>query len=189
LQGVLVKIPKKGDLSNCNNWRGISLLSVPSKVLAKVILNRINAKLDESIRKEQAGFRSGRSCIDQMNTLRIIVEQMNELNSPLHLAFVDYEKAFDRVSRESIWRALRVRGIPPKLIALIKAQYDGFECRVLHNGKLSEAFSTKSGVRQGCILSPILFLIVIDDILSRAVDGKKRGFSIVKSLRLASQTE
>jgi hypothetical protein len=175
LQGVLVKLPKKGDLSNCNNWRGITLLSIPSKVLAKVILHRINAKLDETLRKEQAGFRAGRSCIDQINTLRIIIEQVTEYNNPLHLSFVDYEKAFDRVARDSIWLALRRRGIPPKLIALIKAQYDGFRCRVLHNGRLSEPFATNCGVRQGCILSPILFLIVIDDILSRAVDGKKRG--------------
>jgi hypothetical protein len=106
LQGVLIKLPKKGDLSNCNNWRGITLLSLPGKVLAKVILQRINARLENSIRKQQAGFRTGRSCIDQINTLRIIIEQMTEFNNPLHLVFVDYEKAFDRLSRESIWHAL-----------------------------------------------------------------------------------
>jgi hypothetical protein len=62
LHGVLMKLPKKGDLSNCNNWRDITLLSLPRKVLAKVILQKINARLDNSIRKQQAGFLSDRIC-------------------------------------------------------------------------------------------------------------------------------
>jgi hypothetical protein len=175
LQGILVKIPKKGDLSNCNNWRGITLLSIPSKVLAKVILHRIAHKIDETVRKEQAGFRPGRSCIDQINTLRIIIEQMSEMNNPLHMCFIDYEKAFDRVSRHSIWHALEKRNVPPKLMALIRSLYDGYETKVLHSGNLSAPFSTISGVRQGCILSPILFLCAIDEILHSALDDKKRG--------------
>jgi Reverse transcriptase (RNA-dependent DNA polymerase)/Domain of unknown function (DUF6451) len=175
LQGVLIKIPKKGDLSNCNNWRGITLLSIPSKVLAKVILNRISDKIDESIRKEQAGFRPGRSCIDQINTLRIIIEQVTELNNPLHICFIDYEKAFDRLSRNSIWQALEKRNIPPKLIALIRSLYDGYITKVLHSGNLSAPFETRCGVRQGCIISPMLFLCAIDEILHSALDGKKRG--------------
>ena len=86
-----------------NNWltvysRKLKSYSLSSKVLAKMILNRINTKLDELIPKEQAGFHSGPSCIDQINTLRIIIEQMHEMNSLLHLVCMDHEKAFDRVS-------------------------------------------------------------------------------------------
>jgi hypothetical protein len=100
---------------------------------------------------------------------------MTEFNSPLYSVFVDYEKVFDRVSRESIWHALKRKGIPPKLIAMIKAQYDGFKCSLAFFSKLSEPSNTASGVRQGCILSPLLFFIVIDDILNRAVERKMRG--------------
>lgn len=67
--GLIVKIPKKGDKTKCKNWRGIFLFSIPSKVFSRIILNRLEAALDPYIRREQAGFRKNRSCIDQINTL------------------------------------------------------------------------------------------------------------------------
>ena len=113
--------------------------------------------------------------MDQINTLRIILEQSNEWCSALHLIFVDYTSAFDSVTRSSIWDALQRRGISSKAINLIKAQYNGFKCRVIHNGQLSETFNSSSGVRQGCLISPILFLIVLDDVIHLAFDSKPRG--------------
>ena len=86
------------------------------------------------------------------------------------MLFVDFEKAFDSMRRESLWKALRRRGVPEKIITMIKASYSGAKCRVLHKGKLSEQFEIKSGVRQGCILSPVLFLLVIHDVLEAALD-------------------
>ena len=67
-EGVIVTIPKKGALSNCNNWRGITLLSVPSKILAKLIIRRISEAVYQRLRQEQAGFRKGRGCTDQIFT-------------------------------------------------------------------------------------------------------------------------
>uniref|UniRef100_W6NBN1 Endonuclease-reverse transcriptase HmRTE-e01 n=1 Tax=Haemonchus contortus TaxID=6289 RepID=W6NBN1_HAECO len=74
-RGVIVKIPKKGNLSDCSNWRGITLLSVPGKTFCIVLLRRICTAIDGQLREEQAGFRSGRSCSEQIFTLRNIVEQ------------------------------------------------------------------------------------------------------------------
>lgn len=76
LQKVLVTVPKKGDLSDCRNYKGIMLLSIPSKVFTRVLQDRINKKLDTAMRRQQAGFRPHRSCVDQMNTLRTIVGRM-----------------------------------------------------------------------------------------------------------------
>ncbi|XP_056020452.1 uncharacterized protein LOC130054512 [Ostrea edulis] len=76
--GLIVKLPKKGDLSNCNNYRGIMLLSVTMKVLSRVILDRIAEVTDPLLRQEQAGFRKGKSCADQLFALRQILEQSNE---------------------------------------------------------------------------------------------------------------
>lgn len=101
-RGHLVKLPKKGDLSQCGNWRGIMLLSVPSKVLTRVILERLREALDKRLRPEQAGFRQDRSCTDHIATLRMIIEQSIEWQSPLYLTFVDFEKAFDSLDRETI---------------------------------------------------------------------------------------
>ena len=76
-EGLLIKIPKKGDLGPCSNYRGIKLLSAPGKVLNRVILERLKGPVDLSLRDQQAGFRPGRSSTDQITTLRIIVEQLN----------------------------------------------------------------------------------------------------------------
>ena len=105
-EGYIVKIPKKGDLSSCSNYRGISLLSVPSKIFNRVILNRIKDAVDPSLRDNQAGFRKNRSCTDQIATLRIIIEQSQEWRTPLYVNFLDYEKAFDSVDRTTLWKLL-----------------------------------------------------------------------------------
>ncbi len=68
-KGLTVKISKKGDLKNCDNWRGITLLSIPSRVL----LNRVVKAIDTRVRQEQAGFRKGRGCMDQIFVLRNIL--------------------------------------------------------------------------------------------------------------------
>nr|KAG5693704.1 hypothetical protein BaRGS_008346 [Batillaria attramentaria] len=82
-KGLLVKLPKHGDLSQCGKWRGITLLSIPSKVLTKVILDQMKDVLNKTLRDVQAGFRKERSCTDQTVTLRVIVEQSIEWQSPL----------------------------------------------------------------------------------------------------------
>ena len=76
--GYLVKLPKRGDLGLCKNWRGIMLLSVPSKVFCWIILERLKHALDRKLRCEQAGFRKDKSCADHIAALRIIIEQSTE---------------------------------------------------------------------------------------------------------------
>ena len=94
-EGYLIKIPKKGDLSSSSNYRGITLLSIPGKVFNRVLLNRMKDAVDPQLRDQQADFRKDRSCTDQIATLRIILEQLREWNSPFYVNFIDYEKAFD----------------------------------------------------------------------------------------------
>ena len=78
-------------------------MSVPGKVLNKIILERMKGEVDKTLREEQAGFMQDRSCTDQIATLRIIVEQSIEWNSLLYVNCVDYEKAFDSLDRETLW--------------------------------------------------------------------------------------
>nr|KAG5686938.1 hypothetical protein BaRGS_018927 [Batillaria attramentaria] len=82
-KGHLVKLPKKGDLSSCSNWRGIMLLSIPGKVLTRIILERLKTALDKTLREKQAGFRNDRSCTDHIATMRIIIEQSLMANPPV----------------------------------------------------------------------------------------------------------
>lgn len=80
-RGVIIKIPQKGSLSDCNNWRGITLLSVPSKIFCKVITQRITQAVDDILRKEQSGFRKGRGCTDHIFTLWNVLEQCDSLGA------------------------------------------------------------------------------------------------------------
>lgn len=175
-ESTIIKLPKKGNLSNCNNWRGISITPTVTKIFNKIILDRISEPLNKLIAPTQAGFLPHKSCIDQINTLRILIEQSVEFNTSLYITFIDFEKAFDALKREFIWNALEARGIPDKIIKLIKNSYEGCVSRVLHAGSLSEAFTTKSGVKQGCALSPLLFITALD-IVFEATSCRQAGIS------------
>ena len=83
--------------------------------------------------------------------------------SSLYINFVDYEKAFDSLDRDALWKLLRHYGIP--IITLIRNTYDGMTCKVTHAGRLTESFQVKTGVRQGCLLSLFMFLVAIDWIM------------------------
>ena len=174
-EGHLVKLPKKGDLSNCNNYRGITLLSIPGKVFNRILLDRMKEVVDGQLRDQQAGFRKNRSCADQIATLRIILEQSEEWKCSLLVNFVDYEKAFDSVDRNTLWKIMRHYGIPPKIVNLTEKMYDGTNCRIIHEGRLTDSFSIKTGVRQGCLLSPFLFILALDWVMRETTTGRRNG--------------
>ena len=127
-----MKIPKQGDLKECKNWRGVTLLPVASKVMGRVIIERIQNGVDHVLRKEQARFRKNKSTTDQKFILRNIIEQVNEWQATFCAHFVDFEKAFQSVHREGLWKIMKAYNIPEKLIRMVKIMYDDFECSVLH---------------------------------------------------------
>ena len=122
-KGILVKLPKKGDRSICGNWRGIMLLSIPSKLLCHIILHRMKKEVDRVLRDERAGFRQERSCPDQIATLRIIMEQTIEWQTSFYLTFIDFEKAFNSIDHQILWSIVRHYGIPEKIIAIISKKH------------------------------------------------------------------
>ena len=174
-KGLIVKVPKKGNLRECTNWRGITLLPVISKIFGRVLISRIKKGVDNISRKEQAGFRENRSTIEQIFTLRNILEQVNEWNATLYTHFIDFEKAFDSIHRESLWNIMSIYGIPEELICLIKAMYSNCECAVVEEGETTEWFQVQSGVKQGCTMSGFLFLLSIDWVMNRTTEGRRTG--------------
>ena len=139
-KGLICKIPKKGNLQDCNNWRGVTLLPIASKVLSKILINRIQTGVDHALRKEQAGFRRGRGTVEQIFILRNILEQANEWNATVYIHFVDFEKAFDSVHRDSLWVIMKKNGIPQKLIRMVQTLYEDFQCAVVDENETTDFF-------------------------------------------------
>ncbi|VDO62065.1 unnamed protein product [Schistosoma margrebowiei] len=138
------------------------------------MLNRMKDAVDAQLRDQQAGFRKNRSCTDQIATLRITTEQSVEWNSTLYINFIDYEKTFDSVDTRTLWKLLRHYGVP-EIVNIIRNSYDGLQCKVVHGGQLTDAFQVRTGVRQDCLLSPFLFLLVVNWIMRTSTSEGKRG--------------
>ena len=107
----MAAVMRKEYLNECASYRPITLLSVPGKVFAHVLLSRIDPLLRSERRFEQSGFTSGRSTLDASLALRLLSEVHREFSQPLHVAFVDLKAAFDSVDRLALWKALRGIGI------------------------------------------------------------------------------
>ena len=103
------------------------------------------------------------------------MEQSLERSTALCLNFIDYVKAFDSLDRNVLWHLMANYRIPSKIILLVKNTYEGTNCRILHEGGLTESFSIESGVRQGCLLSPFLFLLAVDWIMKETTTGSRNG--------------
>ena len=165
-EGIIVSLYKgKGAHTICSNHRPISLLSVPGKVFAHVLLARIQPLLNRHKRPQQSGFTAGRSTVDAILALRLLAELHRAFNRPLHVAYIDVKAAFDSVDRSSLWKALQGAGMPPFLLQLIRDLHTGTTARIRIQNELSAPFGTSSGVRQGCILAPGLFCRAIDWIM------------------------
>ena len=124
---IITLYKNKGDKSDCNSYRGISLLSVVGKLFARVILPRIQILANQILPETQCGFRSGRSTTDMVFSLRQIQEKCREQNIPLHICFVDLTKAFDMVSRSGMYLILQRIGCPPTLLKLVKSLHEGMQ--------------------------------------------------------------
>ena len=181
---VIVPVFKKGSKSDCSNYRGISLLSIAGKVLTKIIRSRLNIRYEASIREQQAGFRSGRGCADQIFALRQCFERRLRHGRPTVAVFIDFACAFDSVHRISMWKVLRKCGIPPIFVEILCDMYNDAQSVVRVGQHVSEPFTISTGVRQGCIMSPMLFNLVLDWIMSKSI-LETDGIAATLSLLLA----
>ena len=168
ITNVIIPLPKKGDLSLMTNYRGISLMSIAAKVYNKILLNRIRPHVDPLLRSNQAGFRPGRSCAQQIHILRRVMEGFNEYHLPLTVTFVDFKKAFDSINRSVMFAVLRHYGIPQTLVNAIQVLYSNSSSAVMVDGDISEPFDVTTGVLQGDVLAPFLFIILVDYLLDKA---------------------
>ena len=150
----------KGDALNRGNYRGLKLIEQVMKVLERVVEGLIRQRVE--IDEMQCGFMSGRGTTDAIFIVRQLQEKHLAANKPLYMAFIDLEKAFDRVPRDVIWWAMRKLGIDEWLVRLVQSMYKDVRSRVRVGEGYSEDFGVGVGVHQGSVLSPLLFIIVLE---------------------------
>jgi hypothetical protein len=168
-KSVIVPLWKnKGNKRECETYRGISLLSHTGKIYTKIIEQRVRYILEPQLSPSQLGFRRGVGCTDALFTLRQLSEKAIEYGKELDILFVDQEKAFDRVDRNILWETLENYGIKGHLLENIRALYQNCQSAVRTTEGLTDTFETRTGVRQGCVLSPLLFNVYIDRVITEA---------------------
>jgi len=184
----LVSIYKgKGDAMECGSYRGVKLLEHALKVFERVIESRVRAKVD--IDAMQFGFRAGKGTTDAIFIVRQLQEKYIAKKKDLWMAFVDLEKAFDRVPRKVLWWALREVGVEEWLVRVIQSMYEGVTTAVKLSDGESESFEVKVGVHQGSVLSPLLFIIVLEALSRKFRSGLPFELFYADDLVLLAETE
>ena len=190
---LVITLPKKGNLQLWQNYRTISLISHPSKVILKIILNRLKPEAEKIIAEEKAGFRPGRNTTEQIFDLRILCERYLQHQQDLYHVFIDFKKAFDRVWHEALWATMRLCNININLITVIQKLYEKATRAVCFNNSIGDWFKTSVGVRQGCLLSPTLFNILLERIMTDALEDHAGTVSIggrtITNLRFADDID
>ena len=156
---------KKGDKSECGNYRDISLVPIGSKVLSHMIFSRQGDAVDKVLREERCGCRKGRGFVNQILNHWLIIEKCRSYQTPLVLSFIDYEQAFDSIDRTALAKVLSLHGIPDKYIKVIGSIFENNVAAVKVGNEVSSWFRIKSGVKQGCVLSPFIWIILMDFVL------------------------
>lgn len=165
-KSIIFPIHKKGDVNQPGNYRGISFMNCVGKIMMGMVNERITewVKRNRILNEFQAGFRKGYSTIDNIYNLTAIVNIKFAEKRKVYAFFIDFKAAFDRVPRNLLIYKLHQMGISSKILNFIEKVYQNTTSAVWTGTELSDPFETKSGVKQGCLLSPQLFSLFLNDL-------------------------
>ena len=166
-QSIFVTIPKKPNAQNCTVFRTISLMSHVTKLLLKVMQQRLVSKIDREVSRLQNGFRPGLGTRESIFNLRTVIERSLETQNDVYICFIDYTKAFDRVIHSKMIDCLQEVGIDDGDLQIITKMYREQTAVVKTDTGLTEEFKIKKGVRQGCVLSASLFNLYTEKYFER----------------------
>ena len=187
---VFVALPKVEGTLECSKHRTLSIMSQITKILLRIILKRIRSKLRTQISDQQFGFVPGKGTSNALFALRVLTENVLEVQKDIFVCFVDYEKAFDKVKHANLFNMLNEAGIDGKDMRLMRNLYWKQKATVRVGDEESPSLEIRRGVRQGCVLSPELFNlyseVIMRDLLEK--DGIKAGGRNINNIRYADDT-
>ena len=170
----------KGSKTNLDNYRSIAITSNVSKIFTRIIGERLKEVVEKNqwLGEEQNGFRQNRRTVDNLFVISNIMNIAKRLNEKLFLGFIDLRKAYDRVNRRKLWEKLRDIGVHEDVITIFQQLYKGHKRKVFTVEGWTEWIVCEIGVKQGCVLSPILFALFLNDVLEEI--QKLGGWSIAE---------
>lgn len=178
LKSTFVTLPKINNAKQCQNYRTISLMSHILKIFLRIIYNRLYKKCEQNIKKTQFGFRNGLGTRDALFTFQVLIQRTRDMNNDVYVCFLDYEKAFDRVQHNKLLDILNNMGLDTKDVRIIQNLYWKQTATVRVEDDTTEEVQILRGVRQGCILSPVLFNLYAEAIFDEALENKTEGIII-----------
>ena len=137
------------------------------KVYGRILIDRIRNGTDGIFGEEQCRFRRGRECVDQIFTARDVSEKYTSKGKDVYWAFMDLEKAYDRIDREALWTVLQGYGVRGAVLQAVKSFYVGSRACVRVGNEVSRWFEVKTGLRQGCVMSSWHFNVYMDGVVRR----------------------
>ena len=176
---------KHKDQTECGNYRGTSLVAHAGKILLKIIARRLNEYCEREgiLPEEQSGFRPNRSTTDMMFVIRRLQELARKKRIPLYVYFIDLTKAYDSVDRTLLWTVLARFGMPQNIISVIRRFHGGMRaCVRLDDMVCSRWFAVEQGLRQGCVLAPLLFNIFFAAVINVASTRLKADEGVMDAL-------
>jgi len=183
--GIIVPIHKGSNVDEAKNYRGITLINILSKIYSQLLLNRITtwSETHEKLNPNQFGFQKGKSTTDCIFILHAIVSKLLNEKKKLYCAFIDFEKAFDKLNRNHLLQKLINENVSYKIIAAIKAMYNVVKACVKYKGNTSEFFASKVGIKQGDPSSSLMFLFFINDI-TNCINDELDGIITIEHIKL-----
>jgi hypothetical protein len=180
-ESIIHPLHKKGNIHSPDNYRGISLLNISSKLYTYILNRRLTLWIEQNglLNESQAGFRKGYSTIDHLFTLYALAQKQLSNHCKLYAAFIDFKKAFDLVNRKQIWIALRKNGINGKMYNAIQGMYKVVKAKVKVGAtEFTDTFYCPCGLKQGDNCSPILFSMLINELADDICQNGKHGITM-----------